>query len=133
MTKRKKKTNKKTLFDFRDGNRPVPAHQHPNGGGWIAETATVEKSAFVGPWIAAKDCGDSGYMAIYDTNGHKIALVFDDTAEVIAQVPEMLEILKKLSRLCPSAEGLGGHAPLSAFHQVAWEARRLITKQQEIR
>lgn len=49
MTKRKKKTNKKTLFDFRDGNGPVPAHQHPNGGGWIAETATVEKSAFVGP------------------------------------------------------------------------------------
>ncbi len=54
-------------------------------------------------------------------------------AEVIAQVPEMLEILKKLSRLCPSAEGLGGHAPLSAFYQVAWEARRLITQQQEIR
>lgn len=44
---------------------------------------------------------------------------------------EMLAVLEKLSRLCPSAEGLGGHAPLSAFYQVAWEARRLITKQQK--
>ena len=28
---------------------PVPAHQHPNGGGWVADTATVEKTAYVGP------------------------------------------------------------------------------------
>lgn len=35
--------------DFDDGNGPVPAHQHPNGGGWVAETATVAPGAFVGP------------------------------------------------------------------------------------
>ena len=23
-------------------------HQHPNGGGWVANTATVDASAFVG-------------------------------------------------------------------------------------
>lgn len=45
----KKKTAKKTMFDFRDRNGPVPAHRHPNGGGWVAETATVEDSVFVGP------------------------------------------------------------------------------------
>ena len=38
-----------TTFDFQDGNGPVPAHRHPNGGGWVADTATVEETAFVGP------------------------------------------------------------------------------------
>jgi UDP-3-O-[3-hydroxymyristoyl] glucosamine N-acyltransferase len=38
-----------TLFDFQDGNGPVPAHQHPNGGGWVADTATVDETVYVGP------------------------------------------------------------------------------------
>ena len=25
-------------------------HQHPNGGGWVENTASVEFSAYVGPW-----------------------------------------------------------------------------------
>jgi len=37
------------MHDFDDGNGPVPAHRHPNGGGWVADTATVAKTAFVGP------------------------------------------------------------------------------------
>ena len=32
-----------TTFDF--GKGPVPAHQHPNGGGWVADTATVFENA----------------------------------------------------------------------------------------
>lgn len=28
---------------------PVPAHRHPNGGGWVAESATVADTAYVGP------------------------------------------------------------------------------------
>ena len=35
-----------TTFDF--GAGPVPAHQHPNGGGWVADTATVADTAHVG-------------------------------------------------------------------------------------
>src|SRR5690606_37053101 len=35
-----------TMFDF--GSGPVPAHQHPNGGGWVADTAHVADSAYVG-------------------------------------------------------------------------------------
>ena len=35
-----------TTFDF--GQGPVPAHKHPNGGGWVADTAEVEDTAFVG-------------------------------------------------------------------------------------
>ena len=30
-----------TTFDFEDGNGPVPAHRHSNGGGWVADTAQV--------------------------------------------------------------------------------------------
>ena len=36
-----------TTYDFKDGNGPVPAHQHPNGGGWVADTATVAETAYV--------------------------------------------------------------------------------------
>lgn len=35
-------------FDFGDGNGPVPAHRNQHGGGWIADTATVPESAWVG-------------------------------------------------------------------------------------
>ena len=41
-------------YDF--GSGPVPAHQHPNGGGWVADTASVASTAFVGP-----DAVVSGY------------------------------------------------------------------------
>ena len=42
-----------TTFDFQDGKGPVPARQHPNGGGWVADTATVSATAYIGPdaWI----------------------------------------------------------------------------------
>jgi hypothetical protein len=35
--------------NFLDGNGLVPAHRHTNGGGWVADTATVADSAYVGP------------------------------------------------------------------------------------
>ena len=38
-----------TTFDFKDGKGPVPASQHPNGRGWVADTANVDPSAYVGP------------------------------------------------------------------------------------
>jgi hypothetical protein len=50
------------LFDFRDGKGPVPAHRHINNthrwccrtdfveiGGWVAETAFVDPTAFISP------------------------------------------------------------------------------------
>ena len=36
-------------YDFKDGNGPVAAHKHPNGGGWVADSAFVEPTAYVGP------------------------------------------------------------------------------------
>lgn len=41
-----------STFDFEDGKGPVPAHRHvnPDGseGGWVADTAAVEPTAYVG-------------------------------------------------------------------------------------
>ena len=36
------------LHDFRDDSGPVPAFRHPNGGGWVASSARVASSAYVG-------------------------------------------------------------------------------------
>ena len=35
------------MHDFGEG--PVPARQHVRGGGWVAETAVVDATAYVGP------------------------------------------------------------------------------------
>ncbi len=35
-------------YDF--GLGPVPAHPHPKGGGWVANTASVDETCFVGPY-----------------------------------------------------------------------------------
>ena len=40
---------KEQTHDFRDGNGPVPSHIHTNGGGWVADTANVYNSAYIGP------------------------------------------------------------------------------------
>jgi carbonic anhydrase/acetyltransferase-like protein (isoleucine patch superfamily) len=40
-------------YDF--GNGPIPAHQHPRGGGWVADTATVDDTCFVGPYARVFD------------------------------------------------------------------------------
>ena len=40
---------KEQTHDFRDGNGPVPSHIHTKGGGWVAGTANVHDSAYIGP------------------------------------------------------------------------------------
>jgi tetrahydrodipicolinate N-succinyltransferase len=40
---------KAQTHDFRDGNGPVPSHIHTRGGGWVADTTHVDKSAHIGP------------------------------------------------------------------------------------
>ena len=60
------------LFDFQDGNGPVSAHKHPYGGGWVADTARVSETAFVGPgvWVygnarISDDARVRGYAQVY--------------------------------------------------------------------
>ena len=69
--------NNTMTYDFLDGAGSVPAHQHSNGGGWVADSAYVAASAFVGP-----DAKVFGNAWIFDN-----AWVFDnvsvfDTASV---------------------------------------------------
>lgn len=56
--------------DFDDGNGPVPAHQHPNGGGWVANTAHVDATAYVGPNALVY-----GHASVFDS-----ARVYEATA-----------------------------------------------------
>ena len=43
-------TKNSCLFDFEDGQGLVPAHKHAFGGGWIADSAKVENSVYVGAY-----------------------------------------------------------------------------------
>ncbi len=55
-----------TTFNFGDGKGPVPAYKHSNGGGWVADTATVADTAYVGR--EARVYGDArvfGYAQVY--------------------------------------------------------------------
>ncbi len=65
-------------FDF--GFGPVHAHRHANGGGWVAETASVSESAYVGP--AARVCDNAqvyGNAQVYDNAlVYGNALVYDN-------------------------------------------------------
>lgn len=67
------------LHDFKDGNGPVPAHRHVNGGGWVADTARVEDTVYIGPnarvfgyatvrdeAMITEDAEVSGYAVICD-------------------------------------------------------------------
>ncbi len=53
-------------YDF--GNGPVSAHQHLNGGGWVADTAYVSDSVLIGPNALVYDMASVTDIAmIYDT------------------------------------------------------------------
>lgn len=73
-----------TIFDFGDGNGPVPAHRHinPDGtvGGWVADTAFVASSAYVGQYAKvygkAHVCGHARIDECAQVYGS--ACVFDE-------------------------------------------------------
>ena len=53
------------MYDF--GNGPVPAHQHPNGGGWVANTSRVDDSVYVGPNAQVYDHAEIfGHAKVYE-------------------------------------------------------------------
>ncbi len=65
-------------FDF--GKGQVAAHQHKNGGGWVADTAHVDETAFVGPnarvYGHARVCGHVRVREHAQVYGH--AQLFDN-------------------------------------------------------
>ena len=54
-----------SVFDFEDGQGEVPAHRHVNTdgslGGWVADTAKVAHTVYVGPHARVY-----GYAGVYD-------------------------------------------------------------------
>jgi len=60
-----------TKFDFNDGNGLVPAHQHINGGGWVADSASVSDTAYIGP--NARVCGNA--LVLFDAQVGGYAVV----------------------------------------------------------
>jgi hypothetical protein len=62
------------LFDF--GNGPVEAHRHINPnksiGGWVANTATVEPTVYIGyyAWVYG-NARVSGNALVYGNANHK--------------------------------------------------------------
>ena len=93
-----------------------------------------------GPWEFAPGYdntdGDLSLGGIIGADGTHIVRVWNDqdNAKADAQFiitacnahEELVSIVEKLSRLTPSSEGLGGHAPLSAFIQLASDARKAL-------
>lgn len=55
MNTHQQTTDTSEMFNF--GNGPEPAKRHPNGGGWVACTATVSETAFIG--LNAEVSGDA--------------------------------------------------------------------------
>ena len=37
----------RATHSFKEGDNPVAAHRHPNGGGWVADTASVDESVYI--------------------------------------------------------------------------------------
>ena len=53
--------------EYNFGSGLVPSHRHPNGGGWVADTAFVDATAFIG--INAEVFGNArvlGDASVYD-------------------------------------------------------------------
>ena len=104
-----------TTFDFDDGNGPVAAHQHPNGGGWVADTAKVADTSYVGPdaWVygnaevsgTARVYGDAqvsgtarvsgdAWVSDYNTDSADLSKISFGTKSIITD----LDINKSVSR-----------------------------------
>ena len=89
-----------------------------------------------------KDCGDFDAFALYTETGSKLVWwgganpVPKTEAEANARRlalcwnmhDELVDIAKCLASLCPSEEGLGGHAPIGAFVQLGSRARAVLAK-----
>ena len=78
--------------NFRDGRGQVPASKHPNGGGWVAASASVGEEVHVGPNAVVfghahisggniRISGNvriSGHARIHSDEGAEITLIHGD-------------------------------------------------------
>jgi hypothetical protein len=90
-----------------------------------------------GPWVIYPGTDGTEICAVTMAPGLPIRQVIAhpvrganwiDNARVLAASPDMLAALKSFVALCPSPEGLGGHAPIGAFITISHKARAAIAK-----
>jgi len=70
------------------------------------------------PWIESAATG----------RRHSDTATEQANARLIATAPDLLAALEAFVSLCPSPEGMGGHAPIGAFFVIAGQARAAIAK-----
>lgn len=89
-----------TTFDFQDGNGPVPAHRHPNGGGWVADTARVEETAYVGPraQVYGSALVEGGVQLLSDTRISGVSCVTYNPLHVSKSSPSKVYVLTNVIR-----------------------------------
>ena len=116
---------KESMYDFGDG--PVPAHKHPNGGGWVADTATVDESAYIGPDAKVYDSARVyGIAHVYGSARVSGGALVCGSARVSGSA-----LVSGSARVCGSAhvcgsavtENPGDYLSLSGFalaHAITW-------------
>jgi hypothetical protein len=85
------------LHDFGDG-KMVPAHRHPNGGGWVSETAHASKTAFIG-WHS-EVCGNARVLNWARVEG---ASRISDDAVVCDRATVLNACVRGTARVCHHA------------------------------
>lgn len=77
------------LHDFKDGRGLVSAHRHSNGGGIVADTATVSEDTVVGPEaivggnaIVMNNCKILDSVRVYGTAYIANEVILEDRVEV---------------------------------------------------
>jgi len=85
----------KNLYDFKGNGELIPAHRHCNGGGWVADTAYVEDTVYIGKDSSVFGCATvkdkaviteraevSGYAIVKDSACIKGSAVIRGTCTV---------------------------------------------------
>ena len=74
----------------------------------------------------------TGWRDIVTTTGPYapvyVGEAIEENARLFAAAPDLLAALRAFVSLCPSPEGMGGHAPIGAFFVIAGQARLAIDK-----
>ena len=107
-----------TMTTFNFGQGEVPAHRHPNGGGWIANTADVDLTAYVAPTARVYDNAHIAkglvWIGAYAAVGGNARI--EDQAEVSGHA-----VIVGHARISDNAR-VNGHAVVSDHAKISGEA-----------
>ncbi len=102
-----------TTYDFDSGH--VPAHQHPKGGGWVAESAKVDDAATVG-----EDATVGEYATVgKDATVGKCATVgeYATVGECVTETPDKNSlIIPHIDAAILRAFDAGGKLDMDSYH-----------------